>query len=94
LLPGRYTVRLTVGSRSRTQTLEVRQDPQRETPMPQLVERDSITRVLTTRIGEVHDAVTRVRELRTPDMRQVTGWPEQVCVQVVAHATGPLLVPR
>jgi photosystem II stability/assembly factor-like uncharacterized protein len=65
VLPGQYSVRLTVGTETRTETFEVRQDPRRVTPMPQLVERDSVARLLVTRIGEIHDAVLRVRDLKT-----------------------------
>ncbi|MEP7383621.1 MAG: glycosyl hydrolase [Gemmatimonadota bacterium] len=65
VLPGQYAVRLTVGSATSTQSFEVRQDPRRITPMPQLVERDSVANLLVARIGEIHDAVLRVRDLKT-----------------------------
>ncbi len=65
VLPGRYSVRLTVGTTTQTQPLEVRADPRLE-PIPAAVavERDSIANLLVTRIGEIHDAVARVRDLR------------------------------
>jgi photosystem II stability/assembly factor-like uncharacterized protein len=65
VLPGRYSVRLTVGTTTQTQPLEVRADPRLE-PLPAAVvaERDSIANLLVTRIGEIHDAVGRVRDLR------------------------------
>ncbi len=65
VLPGQYSVRLTVGSDTQTRSFEVRQDPRRVTPMPQLVERDSLARLLVSRIGEIHDAVLHVRDLKT-----------------------------
>ncbi len=70
VLPGRYQVRLTVGAAAQTQMFEVRSDPRLE-PIPAAViaERDSIANLLVTRIGEIHDAVLRVRDLRA----QVTG---------------------
>ena len=70
VLPGRYQVRLTAVGTSQTQPFDVRQDPRLE-PIPAtvLAERDSIANLLVTRIGEIHDAVVRVRDLRT----QVTG---------------------
>ncbi|MCL4214751.1 MAG: glycoside hydrolase [Gemmatimonadales bacterium] len=70
VLPGRYQVRLTIGDLVQTQPLEVRQDPRLgDIPMAVLVERDSIANVLVRRIGEIHDAVNRVRDLKA----QVTG---------------------
>lgn len=70
VLPGRYKVRLTVGSEVREREFELLPDPRLE-PMPATVvaERDSIARLLVTRIGEIHDAVLRVRDLKA----QVTG---------------------
>ena len=68
--PGRYSVRLTVGTVVQTQAFEVRDDPRLE-PVPAAVaaERDSLANVLVARIGEIHDAVLRVRDLKA----QVTG---------------------
>ena len=74
--PGRYTVRLTVGSTVQTQPLEVLQDPRINEPAAVIAERDSLANLLSSRISEIHDAVIRVRDLRT----QVQG--------VVAHAKG------
>lgn len=64
VLPGRYQVRLTVGGAARTQPLEVRQDPRVVVPAAVLAERDSLANVLVTRIGEIHDAVLRVRDVK------------------------------
>jgi hypothetical protein len=68
--PGSYQVRLTVGSASHTAPLLVRADPRLE-PIPATVvaERDSIANAIVQRIGEIHDAVLRVRDIKT----QVTG---------------------
>ena len=68
--PGRYTVRLTVGSVTQSQSVDVAQDPRLE-PIPAavLVERDSVANLLSQRIAEINDAVLRVRDVKT----QVTG---------------------
>jgi photosystem II stability/assembly factor-like uncharacterized protein len=63
--PGRYTARLTAGGVVRTQSFEVRQDPRIDAPAAAVAERDSVANVLVARIGEIHDAVLRVRDLRT-----------------------------
>ena len=70
VLPGRYQVRLTAAGTTQTQAFDVRADPRLD-PIPAalLAERDSIANLLVARIGEIHDAVVRVRDLRT----QVTG---------------------
>jgi len=59
-----------------TQPLEVLQDPRINEPEAVIAERDSLANLLSNRISEIHDAVIRVRDLRT----QVQG--------VVAHAKG------
>jgi photosystem II stability/assembly factor-like uncharacterized protein len=63
--PGRYTARLTVGGEVRSQSFDVRQDPRLDAPATAIAERDSVANLLATRIGEIHDAVLRVRDLRT-----------------------------
>jgi hypothetical protein len=70
VLAGRYQARLTVGDVVQTRDFELIDDPRLE-PVPASVvaERDSIARHLVTRIGEIHDAVLRVRDIKT----QVTG---------------------
>jgi photosystem II stability/assembly factor-like uncharacterized protein len=65
VLPGMYEVRLTVGTVTKTQPLEVKPDPRLNVPVAQVVERDSISNLLVARIGEIHDAVGRVRDLKT-----------------------------
>ncbi len=69
-MPGRYQVRITVAAVTQTRSFEVLQDPRLE-PIPAavLAERDSIANLLVARIGEMHDAVLRVRDLKS----QVTG---------------------
>jgi hypothetical protein len=62
---GRYTVRLTVGKTVQTQPLEIQQDPRLAVPASVIAERDSIANLLSSRISEIHDAVLRVRDLRT-----------------------------
>ena len=83
VLPGRYQVRLSVGDVVRTQPLEVRLDP-RLAPIPAavLVERDSIANHLVNRIGEIHDAVLRVRDLKT----QVNGIVSRTTTEALADS--------
>ncbi len=66
VLPGRHQVRLTLGGTVQTRSFDVRQDPRLE-PIAAavLVERDSVANLLMQRIGEIHDAVLRVRDLKT-----------------------------
>lgn len=68
--PGRYTVRLTVGTNVYTQQLEVKPDPRISVPAAAVAERDSLTNLLFDRINEVHDAVLRMRDVKT----QVQGY--------------------
>jgi hypothetical protein len=62
--PGRYQVRLTVGSAVQTQPLEVRQDPRVQSSPAEVASRDSLTRALNARIGEIHDALLRIRDVK------------------------------
>ncbi len=67
---GRYTARLTVGTEVQSTAFDVKRDPRLAPAEPRvLAERDSIARLLNTRIGEMHDYVLRLRDIRT----QVTG---------------------
>lgn len=68
--PGKYAVRMTWRGAGepvvRTQPFEVKQDPRLEAiPASVVAERDSIANLLSTRIAEIHDAVLRVRDLKT-----------------------------
>jgi photosystem II stability/assembly factor-like uncharacterized protein len=63
--PGRYQVRLTAGKTVQTRSFDVLQDPRLDVPAAVVAERDSLATLLSNRIGEIHDAVMRVRDLRT-----------------------------
>jgi photosystem II stability/assembly factor-like uncharacterized protein len=62
--PGRYQVRLTVGTAVQTQPLEVRPDPRLDTPAAEVAARDSLARALNARVSEIHDALLRLRDVR------------------------------
>ena len=61
---GRYTVRLTANGTTRTQPLDVLPDPRVTTPPALVAERDAVAASLSERLGEINDAVLRVREAR------------------------------
>jgi len=90
VLPGQYAVRLTVGSNTTTQQFEVRQDPRRVTPMPQLIARDSVANLLVARIGEIHDAVLRVRDLKTQVQGFVTRTKEADSAKAIGAMGGTI----
>lgn len=62
--PGRYQVRLTVGSTVLTQPIEVRLDPRRSVAPGEIAARDSMSRAIVGRIGEIHDALIRIRDVK------------------------------
>ena len=68
--PGRYTVRLTMGSTVLSQPLEVRQDPRITAPTAVIAARDSLADLLSNRINEIHESVLRLRDVKT----QVQGY--------------------
>ncbi len=65
--PDTYTARLSVGDRVVTQPVHVMRDPRLDAAADPraVVVRDSVARVLNTRIGEIHDYVLRLRDIRT-----------------------------
>lgn len=68
--PGQYQARLTVGGTVRTERFEVRADPRIVTAPAEVAARDTLTRAINARVGEIHDALLRLREVKT----QVSGF--------------------
>ncbi len=65
VMPGRYTARFTVAGNTQSQEFTVHLDPRLgNVPANVLAERDSIANLLAVRIGEMHDAALRVRDLK------------------------------
>jgi len=88
---GKYLLRMTWRGAGepviRTQPFEVRQDPRLETiPAAVVAERDLIANVLSTRIAEIHDAVLRVRDLKTQVQGFVTRAKETSAPDTIAKA--------
>ncbi|MGQ0648237.1 MAG: WD40/YVTN/BNR-like repeat-containing protein [Gemmatimonadaceae bacterium] len=84
--PGTYTVRLTVGNTTKTQSLEVRLDPRVQATTAQVAERDSVANLLVQRIGEMHDAVNRIRDVKTQVQGFVTRTKDADSAKVIATA--------
>ena len=62
--PGKYQVRLTVGATVQTQPFDVRADPRLTTPPAEIAARDSLTHAINARVGEIHDALLRIRDVK------------------------------
>ncbi len=88
--PGMYSVRLTLKSGTetvvRTSALEIKPDPRNDVAATVVAERDSVSRLLATRITEIHDAVLRVRDLRTQVQGYVTRSKETNAPDTIAKA--------
>jgi photosystem II stability/assembly factor-like uncharacterized protein len=70
--PGRYQVRLTVGSDVQTQPFQVLDDPRVPAQPPAMVAaRDSLAQAIDARIGEIHDDLLRLRDVREQVQRIV-----------------------
>ena len=89
--PGMYQVRLTAGNMTRTQPLEVKLDPRIEATPVQVAERDSIANLLITRIGEMHDAVNRVRDIKTQVQGFMTRTKDADSAKAIATAGGAIV---
>ena len=62
--PGRYQVRLTAGSTVLTQPFDVRSDPRTSISAGDIASRDSLTHAVNARVGEIHDALLRIRDVK------------------------------
>ena len=70
VLPGAYQVRLTVGDKSMTQNFEIVNDPRPTVTMDELKEQQALLLRIRDEISAAHDAVNRLRGLRT----QIEAW--------------------
>ncbi len=64
VLPGQYTVRLTVNGKQYSQMLDVRMDPRVKTPAAELQRQFAVAMQLTNAIQRDHDALEAVRTFR------------------------------
>ncbi len=64
VVPGEYRVRLTVGGRTETQTLEVRGDPRLATTQAEYQARYDLLKKIRDKLTETHDAIQRIRDVR------------------------------
>jgi hypothetical protein len=62
--PGKYQVRLTVGSTVATQPFDVLADPRLTTSAAEVAARDSLARAINARISEINDALIRMRDVK------------------------------
>jgi hypothetical protein len=69
VLPGRYTVKLTVNGTSYTQPLTIRMDPRVKTPLAGLGQQFELERKITGAMHRDYEALQQVRALR----RQIEG---------------------
>lgn len=64
LPPGRYQVRLTIGTSVQTQSFDVRADPRSTATAAEVAARDSLSRAVHARLTDIHDALLRVRDIK------------------------------
>jgi hypothetical protein len=91
--PGRYQVRLTVGSMVQTQSFDVRQDPRLAGRAAEIAARDSLARAINGRVGEVHDALLRLRDVKEQVSKLVERTKDHASAAPIA-AAGKSLVTR
>lgn len=89
--PGTYSVRLTVGNTSKTQPLEVRLDPRMTVTVAQVAQRDSLANTIVQRIGEMHDAVLRIRDVKQQVQGFVTRTKDVDSAKAIAAMGGALV---
>ena len=87
VLPGRYTVELTVGEQTQSHELEIRPDPRIATSREELQAQYDLLIRLRDRLSETNALVNQIRGLK----RQATAWEERTGeVQAVRDAAGRL----
>ncbi len=64
VLPGFYTLRLTLGETVATQRAEIRLDPRLQTKLPELEAQFAFAQAVKAKISEVHQAINRLRTVR------------------------------
>jgi hypothetical protein len=64
VVPGKYTVRLTVDGKAQQQTFEVKKDPRLETTPEEYSKQLSLSLQVRDKLSDTNDAVIRIRELR------------------------------
>jgi len=65
VVPGTYTVRLTVNGKAQSQPLAVALDPRLSTPLATLQAQDELAARVEAELTEIHRTVTRLRDVRT-----------------------------
>ena len=88
--PGRYSVRLTSGTTVRSAQFDVVQDPRILVPTAVVAERDSVATLLANRITEIHDAVLRLRDVRTQVQSFTSRAKEATNADAITKAGGAL----
>ncbi len=73
VVPGTYTVSLTVGGQTVSQDVTIEQDPRVSTSADELGEQLDLMLQVRDRVTEVHDGINRIRSIRG----QVAGWAER-----------------
>jgi len=84
VLPGDYTVRLTVGDDVQTATFAVVNDPRVTTPLADLAEQSKVLHTIFDQISTIHRNITTLREVRT----QVQSWSDRLA----KHSKGTAVV--
>jgi photosystem II stability/assembly factor-like uncharacterized protein len=69
--PGRYSVRLTVGPSTQTQSFEVRLDPRVQMSPATIAARDTLSRAIVARVKEIHESVLRLRDVKEQVLKLV-----------------------
>jgi photosystem II stability/assembly factor-like uncharacterized protein len=91
VLPGSYTVRLTVGDQALTQPLTIVNDPRVQTPMEQLQAQLALLQEIYGKLSACHKGVNLLRDVRT----QAKSWGERVGKReqgkAIAEATDALV---
>ena len=80
--PGFYHARLTMGGNTATQRFEVQQDPRVSMSPAEILARDSLARRINARIGEIHDDLLQLRDIKD----QVTRFVEHTKTTPIAAA--------
>jgi photosystem II stability/assembly factor-like uncharacterized protein len=88
---GNYQVRLKVGDVVRTQPLVIRNDPRLQATQAQVAERDSVANLLVQRITEMHDAVLRMRDVKTQVQGFVTRTKDADSAKAIAASGGAIV---
>ena len=95
-VPGKFTVRLTVGEEHQEQPVEILMDPRSESSIEDLQAQFDFTKAIVDKITEAHETIIEIRDIRAqikafntrakndPEMKEIVALGEEIIKEMTA----------